>query len=101
MSPQPAGGAVTARYVLRQALRRQRRPVLIGVTLLGLHQVAEALVPVAIGVIIDRAVVTGDPGRSRTRSPASPPCSPCSRSPTATAPARRSPPSNGRRTCSG
>ncbi|MFJ8833572.1 ABC transporter transmembrane domain-containing protein [Micromonospora aurantiaca] len=61
MSPQPAGGAVTARYVLRQALRRQRRPVLIGVTLLGLHQVAEALVPVAIGVIIDRAVVTGDP----------------------------------------
>ncbi|MFD6261556.1 ABC transporter ATP-binding protein [Micromonospora chalcea] len=61
MSPLPPGSAVTARHVLRQALRRQRRPVLIGVTLLGLHQVTEALVPVAIGVIIDRAVVTGDP----------------------------------------
>ncbi|MGC4892312.1 ABC transporter transmembrane domain-containing protein [Micromonospora sp. DT31] len=51
---------VTGRSVLRRALRRQRRRVLVGVALLSLHQVAEVLVPVAIGVIIDRAVVTGD-----------------------------------------
>ncbi|MFI5835706.1 ABC transporter transmembrane domain-containing protein [Micromonospora sp. NPDC051300] len=50
----------TARTVLRRALSRQRRRVLTGVALLCLHQFAEALVPVAIGVVIDRAVVTGD-----------------------------------------
>ncbi|MEU5907269.1 ABC transporter ATP-binding protein [Micromonospora sp. NPDC047467] len=50
------GGGV----VLRRALRRQRGRVLAGTALLCTHQATEALVPVAIGVIIDRAVATGD-----------------------------------------
>ncbi|MFC3505542.1 ABC transporter transmembrane domain-containing protein [Micromonospora krabiensis] len=53
-------GEITTRTVLRRALRRQRGRVLAGIVLLCLHQAAEALVPVAIGVIIDRAVATGD-----------------------------------------
>ncbi|MFC7528639.1 ABC transporter transmembrane domain-containing protein [Actinoplanes sp. GCM10030250] len=48
--------------LLRPALRRQRRRLVGGVTLLCLHQATEALVPVTIGVIIDRAVATSDSG---------------------------------------
>ncbi|MBQ1075732.1 ABC transporter ATP-binding protein [Micromonospora sp. C31] len=48
--------------VLRRALRRQRARVVAGTVLLCTHQAAEALVPVAIAVIIDRAVATGDVG---------------------------------------
>ncbi|MDI6102546.1 ABC transporter ATP-binding protein [Actinoplanes sp. NEAU-A12] len=48
--------------VLRRALQRQRRRIVAGVALLCLHQTAEALVPVAIGLIIDRAVATSDTG---------------------------------------
>jgi putative ABC transport system ATP-binding protein len=48
--------------VLRRALRRQRRRVAAGVALLCLHQTSEALVPVAIGLVIDRAVATSDTG---------------------------------------
>ncbi|MEE2047544.1 ABC transporter ATP-binding protein, partial [Nocardiopsis tropica] len=44
----------------RRTLRRNRRHVSLGVVLLSLHQVAEALVPVAIGLTIDLAVDTGD-----------------------------------------
>ncbi|MFJ9552370.1 ABC transporter ATP-binding protein [Nocardiopsis sp. NPDC101807] len=44
----------------RRTLRRNRRHVFLGVVLLSLHQVAEALVPVAIGLTIDLAVDTGD-----------------------------------------
>ncbi|MFF5180549.1 ABC transporter transmembrane domain-containing protein [Micromonospora sp. NPDC000316] len=51
---------ITGGVVLRRALRRQRGRVLGGTALLCTHQAAEALVPVAIGVIIDRAVATGD-----------------------------------------
>ncbi|WP_285550715.1 ABC transporter transmembrane domain-containing protein [Actinoplanes regularis] len=48
--------------LLRPALRRQRGRLAAGVTLLCLHQATEALVPVAIGVVIDRAVATSDTG---------------------------------------
>ncbi|MEU7972432.1 ABC transporter ATP-binding protein [Micromonospora sp. NPDC049089] len=51
---------VSGSVVLRRALRRQRRRVVLGIMLLCAHQATEALVPVAIGVIIDRAVATGD-----------------------------------------
>ncbi|MGK5519063.1 ABC transporter transmembrane domain-containing protein [Micromonospora sp. URMC 107] len=51
---------ITGATVLRRALRRQRARVVAGIALLCTHQAAEALVPVAIGVIIDRAVATGD-----------------------------------------
>ncbi|MFJ8039071.1 ABC transporter ATP-binding protein [Kitasatospora sp. NPDC096147] len=51
----PDGGSV-----LRGALRGQRR-LLTGASLLGMgHQACEALVPVVIGAVIDRAVATGD-----------------------------------------
>ncbi|MGW4652628.1 ABC transporter ATP-binding protein [Kitasatospora sp. NPDC004289] len=50
----PSGGAV-----LRGALRGQRR-LLTGAALLGMgHQTCEALVPVVMGAVIDRAVATG------------------------------------------
>ena len=55
-----ASEEVTAGSVLRRALRRHRGRVAAGTALLCTHQAAEALVPVAIGVIIDRAVATGD-----------------------------------------
>lgn len=52
-------GELTGAVVLRRALRRQRGRVVAGIALLCTHQAAEALVPVAIGVVIDRAVATG------------------------------------------
>ncbi|MET7704947.1 ABC transporter ATP-binding protein [Micromonospora sp. NPDC005413] len=51
---------ISGTVVLRRALRRQRGRVVLGIALLCTHQAAEALVPVAIGVVIDRAVATGD-----------------------------------------
>ncbi|QTJ66041.1 ABC transporter ATP-binding protein [Rhodococcus sp. ZPP] len=50
------GGAA----ILRRALVRNRVRLGIGTLLVCLHQVAETLVPIAIGVIVDRAVATGD-----------------------------------------
>jgi putative ABC transport system ATP-binding protein len=50
---------ITAPGVLRRALHRQRGRVASGAALLCVHQAAEALVPVTIGVVIDRAVATG------------------------------------------
>ena len=46
--------------VLRRALTRQRGRIAAAVALLCLHQTCEALVPVAVGLIIDRAVATSD-----------------------------------------
>jgi putative ABC transport system ATP-binding protein len=46
--------------LLRRAIKRHRGRLAAGVALLCLHQAAEALVPVAIGIVIDRAVATGD-----------------------------------------
>ncbi|MFC8297806.1 ABC transporter ATP-binding protein [Micromonospora orduensis] len=59
MTPVAAPG-VSGAVVLRRALRRQRGRVVLGIALLCIHQAAEALIPVAIGVVIDRAVATGD-----------------------------------------
>jgi putative ABC transport system ATP-binding protein len=58
----PAG----APSVLRQAIGTQRRPVALGSALFAAHQALEVAVPVVVGVIIDRAVATGD-GGSLTR----------------------------------
>ncbi len=51
-----------SRRVLRQAIGGQRRLVAAGSALAGLHQFGEALVPVLIGVIVDRAVEPGSAG---------------------------------------
>lgn len=48
--------------VLRRTLRGQWRLVVAGGLLAAGHQAGEALVPVVIGVVIDRAVSTGDAG---------------------------------------
>lgn len=53
-------GAVTGNELLRSALREQRRDVVIGAVLGGVHQTCEALVAVVIGLTIDRAVLPGD-----------------------------------------
>ncbi|MFD6951376.1 ABC transporter [Nocardiopsis sp. TSRI0078] len=50
----------SVRALRGRTLRRNRGHITLGVVLLSLHQVAEALVPVAIGLTIDRAVVPGD-----------------------------------------
>jgi putative ABC transport system ATP-binding protein len=50
-----AGGRIR-----RQVLRRQRRRVIGAALCLMGHQTCEALVPVAIGLAIDRAVTTGE-----------------------------------------
>jgi putative ABC transport system ATP-binding protein len=52
-----SGGAL-----LRRVLRSGRRDLAIGSGLAMIHQAAEALVPVVIGIVIDRAVETGDTG---------------------------------------
>ncbi|MEU4563824.1 ABC transporter ATP-binding protein [Actinoplanes sp. NPDC023936] len=46
--------------LLLRAIKRHRGRLAGGVALLCLHQATEAMVPVTIGVIIDRAVATGD-----------------------------------------
>ncbi|MEI4271730.1 ABC transporter ATP-binding protein [Klenkia sp. LSe6-5] len=53
------GHPTTAAGLLRRALRRHPRRLGAATLLLSLHQACEALVPVAIGVTIDRAVSTG------------------------------------------
>ncbi|XTZ17466.1 ABC transporter ATP-binding protein [Micromonospora echinospora] len=55
-----ADDQATATGLLRRAVRRHRGRLSATLALLCLHQAAEALVPVAIGLIIDRAVATGD-----------------------------------------
>ncbi|MFC9834377.1 ABC transporter ATP-binding protein [Rhodococcus sp. NPDC127530] len=46
--------------ILRRTLVRNRVRLGIGTALVCLHQVAETLVPISVGVIVDRAVATGD-----------------------------------------
>ncbi|MEU9819405.1 ABC transporter ATP-binding protein [Pseudonocardia alni] len=53
---------VTAREVVRSTIRSFRGRVAAAAVLLCGHQVGEALVPVLVGVVIDRAVATGDVG---------------------------------------
>ncbi|HMG40395.1 MAG TPA: ABC transporter ATP-binding protein [Acidimicrobiales bacterium] len=50
--------------VLRRALRAQRPTVLLAAALVTLHQTAEVLVPLTIGVIIDRGIAPGDSGQT-------------------------------------
>jgi len=50
--------------VLARALRRQRRDVVLASVLVTVHQIAEILVPVTIGVVIDRAIAPGDGGQA-------------------------------------
>lgn len=60
---EPVNGAhrrLSGAALLRGAVRGQRRAVTGGALLLMTHQVAEALVPVVVGVVIDRAVATGE-----------------------------------------
>ena len=51
---------LTGGGLLRRAVRRHRGRLLAGMALLSGHQVAEALVPVMIGVIIDNAIASRD-----------------------------------------
>ncbi|MET9925288.1 MULTISPECIES: ABC transporter ATP-binding protein [unclassified Streptomyces] len=56
-------GADTAgRSVIRRAVAGQRRDVAVGSVLGACHQTGEALVPVLIGLIVDRVVVRPDGG---------------------------------------
>ncbi|WP_305093868.1 ABC transporter ATP-binding protein [Prescottella sp. R16] len=56
MSGRASGGAA----VLRRTLTRNRGPLIAGTVLVSLHQLAETAVPITIGVVVDRAVETGD-----------------------------------------
>jgi putative ABC transport system ATP-binding protein len=53
---------LAGRAVVTGSFRDQRRAVAVATLLLCGHQVGEALVPVLVGVVIDRAVGTGDVG---------------------------------------
>ncbi|NYH54791.1 putative ABC transport system ATP-binding protein [Nocardiopsis arvandica] len=59
-TPDTTAVPTSVRALRGRTLRRNRRHVVLGVVMLSLHQVAEALVPVAIGLTIDWAVVPGD-----------------------------------------
>ncbi|MTD15735.1 ATP-binding cassette domain-containing protein [Nakamurella sp. YIM 132087] len=62
--PLPGPGAVfplrTGNDLLRRTLRRHRARLAGACALISVWQVCEALVPVAIGIVIDRVVATGD-----------------------------------------
>lgn len=49
-------GPVTRRDVLRRVVLGQRRPLGVAGALFSLHQAGEAMVPVMVGVVVDRAV---------------------------------------------
>ncbi len=53
---------LSGRDVLRQTVRGQRRDVALGALLSSGHQLGEAMVPVLIGLVIDRAVTGSDTG---------------------------------------
>ncbi|MFJ9688901.1 ABC transporter ATP-binding protein [Streptomyces bacillaris] len=56
------GADTSGRGVIRRAVAGQRRDVAVGSLLGAAHQTGEALVPVLIGLIVDRAVVRPDGG---------------------------------------
>lgn len=62
--PNPSGphARASGRDVLRATVRGQRRAVVLGALLGAGHQAGEALVPVLIGVVVDRAVTGSDTG---------------------------------------
>ena len=53
----------TGNRILARTVTRNARRLGVGSFLIGLHQACEALVPILIGVTIDRAVATGDVAR--------------------------------------
>jgi putative ABC transport system ATP-binding protein len=55
-------GGITGRGVLRESVGAFRRHVSVAALFFCGHQAGEALVPVLVGVVIDEAVSTGDPG---------------------------------------
>ncbi len=55
-------GGPSGRDVLTSSVIGQRRQIAVGAVMVAGHQVGEALVPVLIGIIIDRAVSTGATG---------------------------------------
>jgi putative ABC transport system ATP-binding protein len=59
---QTSGMQTSGSRVLIDGIVRNRRWLTLGSAMYGGHQICEALVPVVIGVIIDRAVATGDVG---------------------------------------
>ena len=56
MSNAPLGGAA----ILGRTIRRHRRRLAGGTALLSVHQLAETMVPIAIGTIVGRAIAPGD-----------------------------------------
>ncbi|NEA70535.1 ABC transporter ATP-binding protein [Streptomyces sp. SID13588] len=56
----PTTPPATGGRVLRRTTTRNARRLTAGTVLISLHQVCEALVPVLIGVIVDRAIGPGD-----------------------------------------
>ncbi|MFE7076961.1 ABC transporter transmembrane domain-containing protein [Streptomyces sp. NPDC057620] len=52
------------RSVLIEVLRRRRRALAVGCLASTVHQVCEALVPLAVGLTVERAVAGGDAGRT-------------------------------------
>ncbi|WP_349307557.1 ABC transporter ATP-binding protein [Rhodococcus sp. H29-C3] len=51
---------LTGTAILRRSVRRQRTRMIISTVFLCLHQFCETMVPVAIGLIVGRAIDTGD-----------------------------------------
>jgi putative ABC transport system ATP-binding protein len=60
--PAPAGSPATGWQVVRRAVGRQRGRVAAFVSLLTVWQLCEAMVPVLIGVAIERGVASGEVG---------------------------------------
>lgn len=58
--PSTATVPSTARQLLIRGYRRHKRAVLLSLLLRGIHQAGELGVPLLIGVIIDKAISTGD-----------------------------------------
>lgn len=59
-APTPANAPTTANGLLLRAVRRRRHLVVPGLVLMTLWQLCEALVPIAIGVIVDVAIIPLD-----------------------------------------
>ncbi|MDO9378583.1 MAG: ABC transporter ATP-binding protein [Nocardioidaceae bacterium] len=51
---------ITGGGLLRRAFWRQRRRIALGMVLVSLHQLCEAMVPVVIGQVVDRAIAPSD-----------------------------------------
>ncbi|MEM9034692.1 MAG: ABC transporter ATP-binding protein [Actinomycetota bacterium] len=57
---EPSTAATLPSRLVRTATRRRRRDLIVGSIFVMFHQASETVVPIMIGVAIDRAVVTGD-----------------------------------------